>query len=336
MKLLPVAIAALLVAVAAPAQAETPRGRLSGGEHYTLPDWFKLSFLDIPQDVAEARAKGRHLLVFLHMDECPYCARMIKENFAAGDNQPFIKQHFDVVAINVRGDREVTWTDGKTYSEKDLARAVKVLGTPTIVFLYHDGKKALQLNGYRDPRAFRDALEFVHGQHYRKQALSDFVRARDKPPVYTLRPHPRFAEVSDFRGYRGPLALLFEDRDCAPCADFHERVLARPDVQAEMAKLRFVRLDAYSDRSVTDLDGNATTAGRWAAALGLSYRPGLVLFDEGREIARADGRLYSFHFRELLRYVSGGHYRRLDSYSKYVAERQDELLKQGVSINMAE
>jgi thioredoxin-related protein len=334
-KFLHLVIATCLLALGWTAQAETARGRVSGGEVYALPEWFKLSFLDFQQDLDEARKQGKHLLVFLHLDECPYCARMLKENFRSGDNQAYLQKHFDVVALNIRGDRELVWVDGATHTEKELARALKVVATPTIVFLDLDGRKVLQLNGYRDPRAFRDVLEYIHGQHYRTQGLNDYVRGRHKPAVYRLRPHPRFTDASDFRAFRQPLAILFEDRDCDQCAEFHDRVLSRPDVQAEMAKFLFVRLDARSDKPLTGLDGRSTTPRRWAETLGLSYRPALVLFDEGREVARADGRLFPFHFRELLRFVSGGHYKRYESFSAYLAERQDELLKQGVNIDLS-
>ena len=105
---------------------------------------------------------------------------------------------------------------------------------------------------------------------------------------------------------------------------------------AEMANIHFVRLDTDSNKPVVDLDGKTTTAGQWAKALGLSYRPAAIFFDEGREISRMDGRLYHFHFSERLRYVGGGYHKRFESYSKYSAARREELLKQGVTINYAE
>jgi hypothetical protein len=85
-----------------------------------------------------------------------------------------------------------------------------------------------------------------------------------------------------------------------------------------------------------DPDGNATTPADWVKALGLSYRPATVLFNEGQEIFRVDSRLYHFHYKETLRFVSGGHYRRYDSYSQYSAARRAELLGQGIDINYAE
>jgi thioredoxin-related protein len=248
-----------------------------------------------------------------------------------------MRRHFDAIGLNVRGALEVVWTDGATYTERSLARRLKVFGTPTIVFLGLDGDIVLQLAGYRDPGALRHALEFVQGKHYRRQPFAAWLETRDKPAVYALRAHPQFAAARrSFKGYRKPLAILFEDRQCAQCARFHDRTLNHPDVLAEMKKFLFVRLDADSRERIVAPDGTATTAAQWAAALGFTTRPALALYDEEREIFRFDGQLYHFHFKEALRYVSGGHYKRFESISQYNAARRAELLKQGVDIDYGE
>lgn len=328
--------AALLLAPAAPAGAQGAPGRLTGGVAYTLPQWFKPSFLDFKDDVAEAAKQGRHVMVFVHLDECPYCAKMLAENFVSGENHDFMRKHFDVIAINVRGGLDVTWVDGVRYTERSLTRHLKVFGTPTLVFLGQDGSIALQLSGYRDPRALRDALAFVQSRGYLGGSFPAYLEKRGGATVYALRDHPQFAGVSNFKDYRKPLAILWEDRLCADCARFHDRTLKHSDVVAEMKKLLFVRLDAGSSEPIVDLAGNATAPAQWVKALGLNYRPGLVLYDEGREIFRVDSRLYHFHLKETLRYVSGGHYKRFATISEYNATRRAELLKQGVTIDYAE
>ncbi|MEJ2175014.1 MAG: thioredoxin fold domain-containing protein [bacterium] len=133
--------AAILLAITTPAGAQTAAGKLTGGIVYSLPDWFKPSFLDLREDVEEARQANRHVMLFLHLDECPYCARMLKESFVSGDNRAFMQKHFDVIAINVRGAAEVTWIDGARYSEQSLSRHLRTFGTPTIVFLSAAGSR---------------------------------------------------------------------------------------------------------------------------------------------------------------------------------------------------
>ena len=336
MKVFRILFAALTLGFAGAAIADPAPGKLKGGEIYTLPQWFKASFLDFKSDVKEAREQGKHVMVFLHLDECPYCARMLKESFSSGGNRTFIEKHFDVIGVNVQGSVELTWIDGATYTERGLARRLKTSATPTIVFLDLEGNKVLQLTGYRDPPALRDALEYVQSKGYRNQSFAEHVAAQDRPAVYTFRDHAQFSNVTYLKDYKKPLAVLFEDRHCAECARFHETTLSRPDVADEMKRFLFVRLDADSSRPMVDLDGNTTTPAQWVKALDLSYRPAVVLFNEGREIFRADGRLYHFHFREALRYVSGAYYRKFDTLSQYRAAYRAELLRKGIDIDYAE
>jgi thioredoxin-related protein len=323
------------------AGAEVVPGRLKGGVNYALPTWFKPSFLNFQEEAQDAGRQGKHLMVFVHLEQCPYCDRMLKENFVSGDTRDFADKHFDAIGVNMRGTVEAVWIDGTTYTERSLSRHLKVTATPTIVFLDPGGKKVLQLTGYRDPRSLRLALDYVQSKRYLNQPFSSYLAERkqaslDLPALYVLRDHPQFATTTNFKHYQKPLAILFEDRRCAECARFHDKTLNHPDVLAEMKEFHFVRLDAGSTEPVTDLDGNITTPAQWVNTLGLTYRPAVVLFNRGKEVFRVDARLYHFHFKEMLRYVSGGHDTGPDAFSRYNAARRSELLQQGISIDYAE
>lgn len=320
----------------AAAGADTPRGRLTGGQAYELPGWFKKSFLALSEDVQEAREQGRHVMLFMHLDECPYCARLLDENFRQGETKKFAERHFDVIGINIRGGNTVEWFDGKSYSETELARKLKVVATPTLVFFDMKGNIVLQLNGYRKPPALRQALEYVHGKHYQSLSPASYVEQQNKSAVYRFQPDPRFTDMSDFKGYAKPLAVIFEDKDCADCAEFHAKVLNHAAVQPELAKYKIVRLDAYSMSPIVDIEGRKTTPKEWAQRLNIVYRPGVVFFNEGKERMRMDGMQYHYHFRELLRYVSGRHYRKYATFSSYNAARREELLSQGAVIDYSQ
>ncbi len=335
MKYLFTALALALLIGGVPAAAAVTPGQVTGGQKYDLPSWFKMSFLDMKDDLQDANAHGRGLMLFLHLTDCPYCARMLNENFREGANKEFIERHFDVVDIDIKGSRSVTWFDGRHYSEQDLAHILKVYATPTIIFLDPEGKIALRLNGFRKRASFRQALEYVQQKAYRHESLADFT-AQQKQSPYRFRAEPYFQDVTDFKNYRKPLAVIFEDKDCGDCDEFHERVLNHADVLPQLKNYLVVRLDAYSDKPITDIDGRRTTPRQWAARLGLTYRPGVVLFNQGKERARMDGMLYHFHFSELLRYVSGEYYKQYDTFSKYNAARRPELLKQGITIDYSE
>ncbi len=317
--------------------AESPTtGAMKGGIRYQIPPWFKDSFLDIPEDLAEAEASGRHVLLFLHLDECPYCAQMLRESFTESDFVDQIQAHFDCIAINVRGDREVALDAETAVSEKQLAELLKVSATPTLLFLDANSNPVLRINGYRSPRAMKTALDYVQNTAYRTSTLSEYAAALDRPPVYELRDDPLFLEVTDLSTLtERPVAVLFEDGDCDECDPFHDRQLKDPEIRATLAGFDLVQLDALSDQPIVDVNGNQTTPRAWAKSLALDYRPGLVLFDQGREIIRVDGMLNIFHLHQVLLFVADGEYQNYPSYRDYSRARRQALLEAGAVIDYA-
>jgi thioredoxin-related protein len=325
-----------LAGTASAAGSDAPRGGLTGGQIYELPGWFKKSFLVLNEDVQEAKEQGRHVMLFMHLAECPYCARLLNENFRSGDTKNFTEKNFDVIGIDIRGGNTVEWFDGKSYSEKELATMLKTLATPTMLFFDVNGKTVLRLNGYRKPPVLRQALDYVQGKHYQSQSLASYVEKQNKSAVYRFRSDPRFSDMTDFKGYSKPLAVIFEDKDCADCDEFHAKVLNHAAVQPELAMFKIVRLDAYSTSPIIDIDGRKTTPKEWAQRLNVIYRPGVVLFNEGKERMRMDGMQYHYHFKEISRYVSGRHYREHATFSSYNAARREELLSQGAVIDYSQ
>ena len=98
MKRLRTLIFSLLLSLS-PGIAMASQGVVTGGKVYALPDWFKPSFLNFDDDIEEARSEGRHVIAFFHLDECPYCSRMLEENFYEGETQQFMEANFHLQCI---------------------------------------------------------------------------------------------------------------------------------------------------------------------------------------------------------------------------------------------
>ena len=86
-----------------------------------IPPWFRETFLDFREDVREAAKDGKRLMVYFGQDGCPYCRELMRVNFSQKEIADKTRRHFSAVAINLWGDREATWTDGRVMSEKALA-----------------------------------------------------------------------------------------------------------------------------------------------------------------------------------------------------------------------
>jgi thioredoxin-related protein len=328
-----ITLAAMFLTPASATESINQRGNLVGGAPHVAPDWFKESFLDIQDDVDEAFEQGKHLILFFQLDACPYCDRMLTEAFEDEPLSSYIQANFDVIAINIKGDRDIAFNEEISVTEKQLAEILEVRSTPAILFIGEDNKSILRLNGYRAPERFQKALEYVTTKAYKNRSLADYLESKLAKNVYQLRPNPLFDQVTDLSAVKGPLAVIFEDGSCYDCNQFHNRVLARADVQAELKPFTLVRLDADSDRPMIDVDGTKTTPRAMVQKYQMIYRPGVLAFDDGILIRRNDSLIYPFHFKESMRYIAGGHYKNEDPRS-YSLRRREELLAAGIDIDL--
>jgi thioredoxin-related protein len=316
--------------------AATTPGKVVGGRISEHPGWFKESFLDIAEDVDEAAEAGKHVILFMHLNGCPYCYKMTEENFKKAPYTEFIKENFDVIAINIKGDREVALTEETSLTEKELAVRLKVRYTPTIVFLNQQNKVVARVDGYRSVPDFKLVLDYVQEKAYLDSSLSKYVDAR-KEAVYSFRDHPQLKQVNDLKSVADqPLAVIFEDKGCLDCAALYDGHLKRPEVREVLKNYTFARLDALSEEPIVDVEGNPTTPRAYAEKLGLVYRPSIVLFDKGKEVTRINSNLYSYHFEEVLRYVGERHYEQYpESFYDYLDVRTAEITASGRDVDLA-
>lgn len=139
----------LVLALALPAQAQQ------------APEWFAETLLDMREDVAEAAKERKRVMLYFWLEGCPYCKTLEETTFRDPAVVGRMKREFVAVALNVKGDREVTWTDGRRTTEKELTRALGVRGTPTLLFLDENGQIAERVIGYVDARRLLALLDRV-------------------------------------------------------------------------------------------------------------------------------------------------------------------------------
>jgi thioredoxin-related protein len=312
-------------------------GKVTGGQQSTLPDWFKDSFLDITEDVEDAKDEDKHLMLYMHLSGCPYCYKMIEEGFKNSTNTQIIKDNFDVVAINIKGNKEISLNENLTMTEAEVRDHYKVNFTPTIVFLDQNNHLVYKVNGYRSPQNFKHALDFVSSRSYQQMSLTEFISNQDRRKRYTLKAHDSFQDISDLSKKRQkPLLVLFEDQYCVLCDRLHEGHLNNPEIIQLLDLFDVVRLDAESNQPIIDVDGNSTTAKQFANKLSLNYRPGIVMFDQGKEVMRIDALLYSYHFSGHLRYIGERHYQQYpESVFDYLTVYKQSVLESGQNIDLS-
>ena len=270
------------------------------------PAWFTESFLDIREDAAEAAKDGKRLMVYFHQDGCPYCKQLVEVNFRDAKIVEKTQRNFVGIAMNIFGDREVTWTDGRRMPEKAFARMLKIQFTPTLVFFDAKGRVAHRINGYLPPGEFLGALDAAIGKAAPPAASSgNRIDLRRKP------------------GGK-PVAIMLLSPQCDAC-DEMERNLASPQVRSQVSKFELVR--APNGAEVITASG--------ARALSSAYVPALVFLDAyGREVFRTEAYLRPFHLASSLEYVASGAYAREPSFQRFLQARAARMKDRGERVDL--
>ena len=323
----------MLSAASYPVVAIEP-GKVTGGVNFVTPEWFKDSFLEIASDVEEANEAGKHVLLFFHLNACPYCNITVNQQFQKEPLKSFMQEHFDSIEINVKGDREIALSEDVSLTERLLAEYLKIRGTPTILLLNSDNKPVLRLSGFRSVEALQQAFNFVQQKAYLKTTFSEYKRQNMDYGLYRFIDHPLIETVVDFSAIKQPVALLIEDDDCNECATFHNKLINRPQIREQLAQYRFIRIDGKSETPIIDFNGRKISPRDWVSELNVVYRPGIVLFDEGEEIARVESMLFPFHFEHFLRYGLNKNYLIYSRYGELMRVRQEILFAQGIDTNV--
>ena len=128
-------------------------------------------------DIAEAKANNKRVMLFFTQDNCPYCNALVERNLAQKEIEQRMRERFEVIAINMWGDREIMGLDGTKHTEKSFAASLKVQFTPTLLFFDETGKTILRLNGYLPPARFKTALEYVAQGREKEISYRDYIAA---------------------------------------------------------------------------------------------------------------------------------------------------------------
>jgi thioredoxin-related protein len=316
-------------------------GEYRGARQATHPDWFKESFLELEEDIAEAATVGRRLALYFWQPGCPYCAELIQNNFAQQDISESMQDNFDLVAINMWGDREVIQVGGRQFTEKTLAEALRVNYTPTLLFFDEQGGVALRLDGYIPPEEFRLAMTYASGKHEADETFRNFLARQDVVAASGVLHDEDFFSPAPFdlssalEAGSAPIAVYFEQKQCSQCDNLHQRILTDPPTRELARRFHAIQLDMWSQTPVVQPDGEHTTAQDWAAELELSYAPSIVFFDEtGQEVMRIAGLLRTFHVQSVFDYVLEKGYLTEPSFQRYISARADHLREQGIDVDI--
>jgi len=325
--------------------AEEPKkeGGYFGAKTATHPEWFKESFLDLEEDIADATSNDKRLVAYFWQPGCPYCSQLWDDNFSQKKIVEDFRKNFEIVALNMWGDKEVVSVGGNDYTEKSFSEALGIKYTPTLLFFDENKKVVHQLNGYIPPEDFQRSMNFVSGKHEKTQTFGEYsldktassnsgdgkLHAEDffTSPSYDLNRSEKKGD--DY------LAVFFEGKNCKNCDLLHEKTLKDEITRNLVKQFSSVQLNRFADTQVITPAGKTTTAKDWANKLGISYLPAMVFFDkEGKEVMRIDAQMRTFHIQSVFDYVLTGAYKTELNFQRYISARADKVRERGTDVDI--
>nr|WP_198666046.1 thioredoxin family protein [Tropicimonas sp. IMCC34043] len=129
LKRLLAALAVLMVAVPMALAA------VIGDDGLHKEPWMRDTFKDMREDLAEANAEGKRLMVIFEQRGCIYCKEMHENTFSKPEVAQYITDNYFVVQLNMHGATEVTDFDGEVLTESDMAKKWGLMFTPLMLFL---------------------------------------------------------------------------------------------------------------------------------------------------------------------------------------------------------
>lgn len=299
------------------------------------PAWFKMSFLDLREDLrAAVAARKKGIVVYFGQDNCAYCKQLMEQGFGTPDIALLAQRYFDVIALDIWGDQELTDPASRTFSEREFAIAHNANFTPTLLFLDDSGKPVLKLRGYYPPYRLRAAFQYVIGDHHRKETFSEYLARADPPPKFDIgdlnqrdffpKP-PHQLDRSRIPAQR-PLVVFFEHRNCHACDVLHTEPLTEPSLLKKIAAFDAIQLDMYAKTPLVTPQGRRATASDWARQLSIFFAPTLVFFDErGREVFRIDSVVHEYRLGRVLDFVLEKGYASGLSYQQWHGRRREAI-----------
>jgi thioredoxin-related protein len=140
--------------------------------------FFTQTFGDFPEELAEAQKAGKiGLMLFFEQDGCAYCRAMMNKVLNQRQVQDWYRKRFVSIAVDIRGDVELTDFDGVTLPSKAFALQRRAVMTPVITFIDLNGSEIFRKWGMiATPEEFLLMGAYIEEKQYLDISFDDYAR----------------------------------------------------------------------------------------------------------------------------------------------------------------
>lgn len=129
----------------------------------------------------KAWAEDKVLVLLFAQAQCDDCREMHDLYFKRKDTVALLTKYFEVMRVDLAGNRRLTGLNGAKLSEVALAKSLGINQAPTMVFFDRSGEEILRYEEHLSPEDFTEGLLTFIGTHaYRQHAsLQDWLRIKN-------------------------------------------------------------------------------------------------------------------------------------------------------------
>lgn len=324
-------------------EGQLNKGMVNPG-FYEKPDWFKDSFLELQDELEDANANNRQIILYFHQDGCPYCKKLLEDNFSRKNIVDKMKHNFDLLEINMWGDKTVTLFSGDDLSEKEFAKQMNIMFTPTLVFLDKKGQSQFRMNGYYAPDKFSAALDSVLLKSEKEQLTikkTSPLTAKKLTEKFIYKGNDLASLISTSKK---PVMILFEQGNCSECDELHGDIFRRLPIYKQLQQFTIAQVDINSEEDLIGPEGQSLSQRELAEALNIQYTPSILFYQPGsfnkraghKAIFRSEAYLKSFHIQALFDYIISKAYLSEPEFQRFVQRRADKMREDGIEVDLWE
>lgn len=128
----------------------------------------QIQWLKFEEAIAANEKNPKMILVDVYTDWCGWCKKMDKDTFTDPQVIAHFQKNFYAVKLNAEDTKRSFPFMGKTYTEAEMAAAMRVNSYPNFVVIEPGLQNIAQLPGYRAPEAFLAGLTDLIDKAFKK------------------------------------------------------------------------------------------------------------------------------------------------------------------------
>ena len=119
------------------------------------------------------KKSDKHILVFLHKNNCNFCENMIEFTLDDEDIQTEIEKNFIFVDINIQESGNIIFDDFNM-SNREFAKSIGYDFYPSTIFIDEENEIIYAKAGYQNEKKFSKILQYVSTKFYQKDEIGNF------------------------------------------------------------------------------------------------------------------------------------------------------------------